>query len=43
MATKTQSLDLTIRNAKGVKGEVQVIRCGAGLEIKMNIPSPVLC
>ncbi len=41
MATKTQSLDLTIRNAKGVKGEVQAFV--AGLEIKMNIPSPVLC
>lgn len=37
MATKTHSLELTIRNAKGVKGEVQVIRCGAGLEMWVSI------
>ena len=37
MATKTQSLDLTIRNARGVKGEVQVIRCGAGLEMWISV------
>lgn len=37
MATKTHSLELTIRNAKGVKGEVQVIRCGAGLEMWISV------
>lgn len=37
MATKSQSLELVIRNAKGVKGEVQVTRCGAGLEMWVSI------
>ncbi len=37
MATKSQSLELTIRNAKGVKGEIQVIRCGAGLEMWVSV------
>ena len=37
MATKTHSLELTIRNVKGVKGEVQVIRCGAGLEMWISV------
>ncbi len=37
MATKSQSLELTIRNAKGVKGETSVISCGAGLELWVTI------
>ena len=37
MATKSQSLELTIRNAKGVKGETNVISCGAGLELWVTI------
>ena len=37
MATKSQSLELTIRNAKGVKGEIQVTRCGAGLEMWVSV------
>ena len=37
MAAKTPSLELTIRNAKAVKGEVQVIRCGAGLEMWISV------
>jgi integrase len=37
MATKSQSLELTIRNAKGVKGEIQVIRCGAALEMWVSV------
>ena len=37
MATKTQSLELVIRNARGVKGDVQVIRCGAGLEMWISV------
>lgn len=31
MATKSQTLELTIRNAKGVKGETSVISCGVAL------------
>ena len=37
MATKSQSLELGIRNAKGVKGKVQVTRCGAGLEMWISV------
>ena len=37
MATKSQSLELVIRNAKGVKGEIQVTRCGAGLEMWVSV------
>ena len=37
MATKSQSLELTIRNAKGLKGEILVTRCGAGLEMWVSI------
>ncbi|WP_165069640.1 tyrosine-type recombinase/integrase [Desulfovibrio sp. ZJ200] len=37
MATKTQSLELVIRNARGVRGDVQVIRCGAGLEMWISV------
>lgn len=37
MATKSQSLELTIRNAKAVKGEILVTRCGAGLEMWVSI------
>ena len=37
MATKSQSLELTIRNAKGVKGETTVISCGAGLELWITV------
>lgn len=37
MATKSQSLELTIRNAKGIKGETNVISCGAGLELWVTI------
>lgn len=37
MAAKTQSLDVTIRNARGVEGEVQVIRYGAGLEMWISV------
>lgn len=33
MATKSQSLELIIRNAKGVRGETNVITFGAGLEL----------
>lgn len=37
MATKSKSLELVIRNAKGVKGETNVISCGAGLELWVTI------
>lgn len=37
MATKSQSLELTIRNAKGAKGEIQVTRCGSGLEMWVSV------
>ena len=37
MAIKSQSLELTIRNMKGVKGEIQVIRCGAALEMWVSV------
>lgn len=37
MATKTQSLELTIRHDKGVKGVTTVISCGAGLELWVTI------
>lgn len=37
MATKSNSLELVIRNAKGVKGETNVISCGAGLELWVTI------
>ena len=37
MATKSQSLELTIRNAKGVKGETNIISCGAGLELWITV------
>ena len=37
MATKSQSLELTIRNMKGVKGEIQVISCGAALEMWVSV------
>ena len=37
MAPKSQSLELTIRNAKGVKGEIQITRCGAGLEMWVSV------
>lgn len=37
MATKSQSLEFTIRNAKAVKGEILVTRCGAGLEMWVSI------
>ncbi len=37
MTTKTHSLDITIRNATGVKEEVQVIRYVAGLEIGISV------
>lgn len=37
MATKSQSLELTIRNAKAVKGEILVTRCGAGLEMWVSV------
>ena len=37
MATKLRSLELSIRNAKGVKGEIQVTRCGAGLEMWVSV------
>lgn len=37
MATKSQSLELTIRNAKAVKGEILVTHCGAGLEMWVSV------
>lgn len=37
MAIKSNSLELVIRNAKGVKGETNVISCGAGLELWVTI------
>ena len=37
MAPKSQSLELTIRNARGVKGEIQITRCGAGLEMWVSV------
>jgi len=37
MATKSQSLEMAIRSAKGVKGEIQVTRCGAGLEMWVSV------
>lgn len=37
MATKSQSLELTIRNAKGVKGETTVLSCEAGLELWVTV------
>ena len=37
MATKSQSLELTIRNAKGIKGETTVLSCEAGLELWVTV------